>query len=328
MFSCENIVFFVAHGRIILFMIAEVFKKAFRKNKAAQQEGKMTDKYLTALGEYVISKGLNIYVIATVTEDNPPEFMRIKSPNWCNDIYSITKVFTTTAVMMCCERGTLTVNDRVCDILADELPEAGMDSRWHDVTVHMALKHRTGLPDGHLDVDAQDARRFTTDWLRYLFTTPLEYTPGTSEGYSDGALYLLARIVEKVAGEDINRFLWHELFYPLKFQEVAWQKDPQGHPNGGSGMFMQASDVAKLGAIYKNGGVYQGRRYLTRESVDTVLARGYELHVRDRESGVYGKGGMLGQNLIILPKADRVVAYTGCGDNGAASDWIMKHQEF
>lgn len=39
MFSCENIAFFVAHGRIILFMIAEVFKKVFWKiGKIKQRE--------------------------------------------------------------------------------------------------------------------------------------------------------------------------------------------------------------------------------------------------------------------------------------------------
>lgn len=50
------------------------------------------------------------------------------------------------------DRGLLSTDDLVCNILKDELPK-GMDERWHTATVDMALSHKLGLSEGFLDID-------------------------------------------------------------------------------------------------------------------------------------------------------------------------------
>jgi CubicO group peptidase (beta-lactamase class C family) len=132
--------------------------------------------------------------------------------------------------------------------------------------------------------------------------------------------------VEKVAGEPIDNFLWHELFTPLGFKEMAWSRCPMGHPMGATGLYIRTSDMVKLGAIYLYGGEWKGHRYLSEEWVNIVLTRGYEMRPIDEATGAYGKGGMHGQKLAVMPQQRRVVAWHGNGSGlGDIMDWIIRH---
>lgn len=283
------------------------------------------NRFLADMAAFIIEQGLNIFSIALIEGDDTLAEMQVKAANACQNSYSVAKAFCVTAVGMLYDRGLLSTDDLVCDILGDEAPE-GMDERWRTATVHMALSHRLGLPGGFLDIDNPGAEAFGTDYLRYLLTTPLQCAPGEVSRYTDGAYYLISRIVEKAAGEPMDTFLWHELFAPLGFREMAWSRCPMGHPMGATGLYIRTGDMVKLGAIYLNGGEWKEHRYLTKEWVNIVLTRGYEMQTIDEETEAYGKGGMHGQKLIVLPRRQRVVAWHGYGASGILEDWLL-HQD-
>ena len=276
---------------------------------------------------FIRERGLNVYSIAIIEGDGGVEEMQLQTANACQDSYSVAKAFCVTAVGMLYDRGLLSTDDLVCDILKDELPE-GMDERWRTATVDMALSHRLGLPENFLDIDRPGVEAFGTDYLKYMLTTPLLSAPGEVRCYTDGAYYLISRIVEKVAGEPIDNFLWHELFTPLGFKEMAWSRCPMGHPMGATGLYIRTSDMVKLGAIYLYDGEWKGHRYLSKEWVDIVLTRGYEMRPIDKATGAYGKGGMHGQKLAVMPQQRRVVAWHGNGSGlgDIMEDWIIRHQ--
>ena len=177
----------------------------------------------------------------------------------------------------------------------------------------MLLLHKVGLPSGFLDIDCYDSKGFGEDYLAYTLTypTPEDYTPDKST-YTDAAFYILSRIVEKRAGEPLDTLLWRELLFPTGCLEAAFSRCPKGHPMGATGLYIRAAEVAKLGSIYLNGGMYGSRRILSENWVRTVLARGYEL--KPKCGGrAYGKGGMRGQMLLVLPEQKRVIAWQGYG---------------
>ncbi|MBO7358208.1 MAG: beta-lactamase family protein [Clostridia bacterium] len=225
----------------------------------------------------------------------------------CQDVYSVAKTFTMTGIGLLYDKGLLRLEEKVCDILSDELPESGMDERWRSSTVETALTHRLGLPGGFLDIDVSHSMEFTDDFLRYLFTYPLAYEPGTEDRYSDGAYYLLSRIAEKKAGMRLDDFLWREMLTKLEVRELAWSHCPQGHPIGATGLYVHSSDMAKLGLVYLNKGLYKGKRILSEEWTDLAVAKEFALNRYGRK-GTYGKGGMYGQELLIVPYQDRVIA--------------------
>ena len=240
------------------------------------------------------------------------ESLDIIKTNPCQNVYSVAKAFVVTAVGLLVDRGLLSTDEIVTDILADEIPE-GCQPAWYKTTVDMLLLHKVGLPGGFLDIDCYDSRNFGEDYLAYTLTypTPEDYTPEKST-YTDAAFYILSRIVEKRAGEPLDNLLWRELLFPIGCLEAAFSRCPKGHPMGATGLYIRAAEVAKLGSIYLNGGMYGSRRILSEAWVRTVLARGYEL--KSKCAGrAYGKGGMRGQMLLVLPEQKRVIAWQGYG---------------
>ena len=240
------------------------------------------------------------------------ESIDIIKTNPCQNVYSVAKAFVVTAVGLLVDRGLLSTDEIVTDILADEIPE-GCQPAWYKTTVDMLLLHKVGLPGGFLDIDCYDSKSFGEDYLAYTLTypTPEDCTPEKST-YTDAAFYILARIVEKRAGEPLDNLLWRELLFPIGCREAAFSRCPKGHPMGATGLYIRAEDVAKLGSIYLNGGMYGNRRILSEAWVNTVLARGYEL--KSKCGGrAYGKGGMRGQMLLVLPEEKRVIAWQGYG---------------
>ena len=240
------------------------------------------------------------------------ESLDIIKTNPCQNVYSVAKAFVVTAVGLLVDRGLLSTDEVVTDILADEIP-TGCQPAWYKTTVDMLLLHKVGLPGGFLDIDCYDSRNFGEDYLAYTLTypTPEDYTPDKST-YTDAAFYILSRIVEKRAGEPLDTLLWRELLFPTGCLEAAFSRCPKGHPMGATGLYIRAAEVAKLGSIYLNGGMYGNRRILSENWVRTVLARGYEL--KSKCAGrAYGKGGMRGQMLLVLPEQRRVIAWQGYG---------------
>lgn len=260
-------------------------------------------------------------------KDGKIETAEYLSANPCQNTYSVAKTFTMTAIGMLWDRGLISLDEKVCEILADELPAEGMDERWYTNTVEMVLTHRSGLPGGFLDIDTTPATDFGENYLEYMFRYPMAYTPGEEQRYSDGAFYLLSRIAAKKAGEPMDNFLWRELFYPMGFREMAWSHCPHGHPMGATGLYIRSDDMVKLGALYLQGGEYGGRRYLSEEWVRAAMENDYAIDC-DEEKKIFFKGGMFGQKLIIHPEGGRAVALQAFGANSdVIADFVKNYKE-
>ena len=272
--------------------------------------------------KFIKEQPFKVIRVSWCEENGEIETYEPETANRCQNTYSVAKTFTMTAIGLLYDRGLVKPEDRVCDIMRDELPESGMDERWKDVTVHMLLTHSAGLPGGFLDIDCQPAKTFTEDFLRYMFTYPFDYTPGTDRKYSDGAFYLLTRIAEKLSGMPTDDFLWRELLWSLECPEMAWSKCPKGHVMGATGMYIHAADMVKLGLIYLNGGTYNGKRYLSEEWCRLAVNSEYGLDWDDTHT-IYYKGGMFGQKLIIDPGKKIVAAMQANEANSqTVAEWI------
>ncbi|HBL40731.1 MAG TPA: hypothetical protein DDY98_03845 [Ruminococcaceae bacterium] len=264
-------------------------------------------KFLEDVKAFCLENNYCVYSIGEIKNGGEAEEITVIEANACQNGYSMAKAFTTTAIGLLYDRGKIKMQDKVVDLLKGDCPSYS-DSRWEQVTVHHLLTHTAGLPGGCLDIDVLDSRTFGEDYLAYLFSLPFALDPGTERLYSDGAFYLLSVIAERITGENLLNFMWHELFFSLSVREAAWSCCPKGHCMGATGLYMRSDDTAKLGEIYRTGGVYQGTRYLSEEWVDLALSAPYELRRHDI-GHLFGKGGMHGQNMFVDPDKKRVVAY-------------------
>ena len=256
--------------------------------------------------------GRNVYFISEGDREYNIRTQCAVPANPCCNCYSIAKAFTVTAIGMLYDRGLLTPQTRLMDVLADKIPE-GMDPRWNEVTLHHLMLHQVGFDRGLLDIDCEDASNYpTTDYLKLVLSTPLPHKPGTISQYTDAAFYLLSRVVERLAGMDLADFLRPVLMKTMNFKEFAWSVCPEGYSMGATGLYLRTEDTVKLGILYLNGGEWKGTRILSREWVDLVLKHGYEF--KDKGNGWYGKGGMRGQMLTFHPERGIAVAWHSYDD--------------
>lgn len=266
--------------------------------------------FTEAFAEYAKENGYNMYRVAEIKDGGEPDVYRFTEANPCQDSYSVAKAFTLTAVGLVYDRGLLKPEDNVYEMLGDELPKNAHPG-FRNMTVHMLLCHRPGFDYSWLDIDCRDSRSFGDDYLEYALRFAPVYEPGTASRYSDAAFYILGRLVEHVSGESLISLLWRELFFPLSFREVAWSCCPKGHAMGATGLYVDTDDIVKLGVVYANGGMFKDKRIVSKEWVDIVLERGYEIAPTGYK-GLIGKGGMRGQYLVIDTEKDRIVAWHAC----------------
>lgn len=282
---------------------------------------------LDELSLFLDSEPYDIIRISICKADGEIETLQRQELAFCQNTYSVAKFYTMVAVGILYDKGLLTPDEKICDILKDYIPKGISDKRWFDVTVHHLLTHTSGIPGGFLDIDVHKSSEFTDDFLSYSFNTPLDYDPGAERRYSDGAYYLLSRAVAEKAGVPMDDFLWKELFLKLDFQEVAWSHCPKGHAMGATGLYINSADMVKMGKVYLNGGMYGDKRILSEEWVNLSVEKEYGLRWSDDKT-CYSKGGMNGQTLTVIPSKNIAFAIQSYGgDCGAVSQWIFDYKE-
>lgn len=253
-----------------------------------------------------LEKKLNIYFICEGDKDyNIVKETVVPGNPTCN-CYSVAKAFTVTAIGLLYDKGLISTDMLLMDVLGKYKPK-NIDEKWMRVTIHDVLMHKVGFGCGMLDIDCEDASLYPSfDYLDIVLNTKLKYEPGTVYQYTDAAYYLLSRVVSELANTDLENFLRPLLMEKMKFKELAWSKCPFGYSMGATGLYIRTKDMIKLGILYLNKGIWMNERILSEEWINIVLENGYEFtHIKN---GWYGKGGMRGQLLAFNPDNGKAVA--------------------
>ena len=266
-------------------------------------------RFLENFKEFVKNNDGKVFSVCEITGDGEPEKLEIRENNASQNIYSISKMYTVTAVGILCDRGLLSTDDTVTDVLGEECPE-GYDPNWGKTTVDMLMRHRVGFPGG-FDTDVLDASGYDPDYLKEIMLKKWICPPDTERHYEDAVYYILSRIVNKVSGKTLFNFCWENIFLPLSFKEAAWSCCPKGHAIGATGLYIRCEDMVKLGAVYLNGGEYRGKRIVSSQWVERVLERQYEFAPNGIKDS-YNKGGLYGQELLVIPSENKVIGWQGC----------------
>ncbi len=256
-----------------------------------------------------------------------------QEPYSCMDsreVYSLSKMFTSTVVGIAVDQGLVRVEDRLVDIFGRE----GASEKMSRITVRHLLSMNTGhdrcvIPEMMPAQDSAEA----------FFSVEPMYEPGTHFTYNTGASCMLVSVIEKVSGRDFFQYACENLFYPMGMTDISWRRCADGRCVGGAGLHVCSDDIVKLGQMYLSGGVYQGRRILSEEWIreassyvsdnscngtpDWCSGYGYQLWLNSR--GGYRGDGAFGQLLVILPKQDMFVAVQAfCDDMQKEMDGVFQ----
>jgi CubicO group peptidase (beta-lactamase class C family) len=181
-----------------------------------------------------------------------------------HDVRSVTKSVTSTLIGIALDQGVLrSLDQTIGETLDPVVPGLAIDVR--SISLRQLLTMTSGLPWRELNSSVQDYVPWVSsaDPLRWILEKPLESAPGARWNYNTGASHVLSAILAEASGQTTRAFAQAQLFDPLGEQIGAWPADPRGYHFGGHGIALTGRALAKLGRLFRDGGVYQDRQIVS-----------------------------------------------------------------
>ena len=168
---------------------------------------------------------------------------------------SISKQFTSTAIMQLAEEGRLTVDDPVSKYV-DSLPP-----HWSRLTLRQLMTHTSGLPEerwlpNFVEFDRVEHQQL--DVLRTIFKDSLQFTPGGGWAYRNSAYRLLGMVIERVSGESYWSFLDKRIFRPLGMTSTRGSDPKTIIPNRSKGYGRERGRIVNRDAVAESAAFSEG----------------------------------------------------------------------
>jgi CubicO group peptidase (beta-lactamase class C family) len=153
------------------------------------------------------------------------------------NLASMTKMFTAVAVAQLVERGKLSFDETVGQVLPD-YPNQEVAER---VTVGQLLAHTSGLAGADRTADRllatlRQGARTVGEHVSAFAHDPLEFEPGSRFGYSNYGYILLGAVIEKASGQDYYSYVREQVFKPAGMHDSDFYELDADPPNLAAGL--------------------------------------------------------------------------------------------
>ena len=140
---------------------------------------------------------------------------------------SVTKTFVATAVLRLCDKGLLSLDNRLSRFRPD-FPKADV------ITVRQLLQHNAGIFSWDEDEATRTAiiqhsdRGWTMEkMIRLAAGKPFYFEPGTGHHYSNVGYFLLGPIIKQASGKSVARVIQEEIADPLGLRHTYLPDGPR-----------------------------------------------------------------------------------------------------
>ncbi len=214
------------------------------------------------------------------------------------------------------------------------------DTAHRAITIRDLLTETAGLRESILTEFASTGT--DPDVAQEALAQPLVHRPGTFFEYTQRVPDLLAYVVQRAVGEDLQKYAQQHLFGPIgiPLDSYFWLRDRSGNTYGYANLFIPPTQFAKLGLLMVDDGAWRGHRVLSKRyirmlSTPTATNRCYGLlfwvnagrwctsanipsaqtvHHRMIPAAprdLFAMVGALQQNNFIIPSLHMTVTWTG-----------------
>ena len=270
---------------------------------------------VTNESQILLEKG---YGVESLKTNNP------MTKNSISAIGSITKSFTTLAVLQQVEKGKIDLDDKVIDYI----PEfQTLDKTKSDqITIRMLLTNTSGLShNGSFDIFSRDTE--SVDFIEAIKRNraiELLFDPGAGYNYSNEGFVVAGRILEIVTGMPYVDYMEEYIFKPLKMnstttdiEKIKSMEVLYGHQGGidtyipskkshmglmipaGSETRSSVHDMTHYIQMLMNKGMYQGQQLIGKELFQETLNKSvipFDMYGTDLKYG-YGWMHMPDENI-------------------------------
>jgi CubicO group peptidase (beta-lactamase class C family) len=291
---------------------------------------------LIQLGElqcasYLLSRKGQVFACRSMGKLRDDDSEALFEPDSIRRIASITKIFTSIAVLQLLEEGKLLLDSAVSEWIEE------FDTPIHkSITVFHLLTHTSGMiadpgyftepyPRGWW-TGAQD-----DNWLKSMLAGPLLCEPDKVWNYSSAGFSMLGELIARISGMSYNDYVMKRIVEPLRMERTFFHVPPElqsqvcvtndwdrqrlqtpadegkGPPRAGGGLYSTLWDLWKLGQMLLNQGELNGVRILGRKTVE-AFTRNHLHNVpsfswgNPRSSMHYGLGIQLRESGLCSPE--------------------------
>lgn len=267
-------------------------------------------------------------------------------PDMVLEIGSITKQFTSVAILMLMEQGKLDLDDDITKFI-DDYPTHG-----HHISIHHLLTHTSGIKsytsmESWAPVWRKDFE--PKELIDFFKNEPMDFAPGEEWRYNNSAYFILGYIIEKVSGKTYEQFIETNIFEPLGMQSSLYgsnseiiKKRAYGYQKNKeyvNAEYLSLTQPYAAGSLMSTvedlfiwNRAIRSNKLVKQESIELAFTN-YQLNNGEKFNYGYGwaineingsstvehSGGIFGYvtNSIYLPNEDVFVAvYSNCDCNG------------
>jgi len=234
--------------------------------KASCKDANIEKGMLVDLFDKIESDKMNIHAMILVKDGNKvfDAYASGYGPDVRENIYSISKSFTSVAIGILIDRGLLKLDDMILKFFKDSV------NNYRPVYETMTLKHLLTMSVGH-PYDYMYNLQPDQDPIKVFFEGDIVDEPGTKFMYNNLCTFLLSAIVTKITKMSLLDFCDIEIFQPLEIEKPVW-KSFGAMTLGASGLELSAIDLAKFGHLLLNNGKWREKQIVSKLYLDQATS--------------------------------------------------------
>jgi CubicO group peptidase (beta-lactamase class C family) len=193
--------------KIIILLVISVSVLNISAQTLKESLKSITEKYSSDTlfnGSVIIAQKDNILFQGSFGYKNI-ETKTINTQSTLFPIASLTKQFTSTAILLLQENKKLSISDMIGDYI--QVPES-----MKDISIKNLMNHTSGIPD-YWQNDIDNQKDSIYKFLSQKDT--LQFAPNSKQRYCNSGYFLLGEIIESVSRKSYGDFLSENIFKPL-----------------------------------------------------------------------------------------------------------------
>ena len=190
-------------------------------------------------------------------------------------VFSVSKSITSLLCGIAVDEGYIKSIDDAVTVYIPELKEK--DSMWQKLTIRHLLDMQSGLDFDDMyslrlknlkRLNAMSKLNYGKNVMKQIRGLKFRCTPGTDHHYESMSSQILGVVIQRATGRRYADYLSEKVWKPLQMESHAVvnidsRKHDMAHAFGGISTTMK--DLAKIGRLYLNKGIWNGRRIVSEE---------------------------------------------------------------